>query len=154
MFAVQDRFPLEIGISDHSALFDFNLAPLSSRRDMAMLGVIHRATLGLGPEQLQDFFKRDWAVVTTRSRMSQRRHPRQLIGARRPRFSEQFRRSAFGLVAVYNLLPEEVVSMLTVSSFQSRLQSLLRAHARSTSDWSTLFSPRFQLYCHPLLQYI
>ena len=35
---------------------NFNLAPLSTRRDIAMLGVIHRAALREGPQQLLIFF--------------------------------------------------------------------------------------------------
>ena len=55
--AVQRSFLKEVGLSDTDALLRFNLAPLSSRRDMAMLGVIHRAVLGLGPKQLHKFSK-------------------------------------------------------------------------------------------------
>ena len=40
------------------ALFTCNLAPLCSRRDMAMLGLIHRTMLGAGPPQFQAFFRR------------------------------------------------------------------------------------------------
>ena len=43
--STQDRFLKEIGISAYDALFSFNLAPLASRRDMAMLGLIHRSTI-------------------------------------------------------------------------------------------------------------
>ena len=40
--AFQRRFIRELGISDEDVLFHFNLAPLSCRRDIAMLGAIHR----------------------------------------------------------------------------------------------------------------
>ena len=52
----QDRFLSEIGISDADALFHFNLAPLRCRRDIAMLGLIHRTTLGQGPPHFQQWF--------------------------------------------------------------------------------------------------
>ena len=42
----------ELGISEVDALLNFRLAPLPSRRDMAMLGVLHKVTLGLAPPQL------------------------------------------------------------------------------------------------------
>ena len=152
--SVQDRFLRETGITDYDALFAFNLAPLSARRDIAMLGVIHRSVLGLGPEQLCRFFRRNWDFECNNTRLGRRRHSRQLVDPRGPRFSEQFRRSAFGLVAVYNLLPDEVVMAPTVSLFQGQLQSLLRSFAvLGTGHWYQLFSPRVPLYCHPLLRF-
>ena len=41
-------------MSDEDALFVFHLAPLSVRRDIAMLGVVHRTVLGWGPVQFRD----------------------------------------------------------------------------------------------------
>ena len=43
-------------MSDEGALFVFHLAPLSVRRDIAILGVIHRMVLGRGP-QFRELFK-------------------------------------------------------------------------------------------------
>ena len=43
---VQESFLEEIGIDDVTAFCDFNLAPLSLRRDIAMSGLIHRTVLG------------------------------------------------------------------------------------------------------------
>ena len=148
--AVQDRFLLEIGISRCDALFSFNLAPLQTRRDIAMLGVIHRAVLGLGPQQLRKFFVRDLSFERSSTRAGKRRHDKQLTDPRGPRFSEQLRRSALGLVSIYNLLPQGIVDALDVSVFQSRLQALLRDCAIHCEDWPNLFSPRVPLYAHLL----
>ena len=41
------------------ALIHFSLAPLECRRDMAMLGFIHRIALGKGPPPFQQFFVKD-----------------------------------------------------------------------------------------------
>ena len=46
---VQEKFLEDVGISSQDALLHFNLAPLASRRDMAMLGMIHRTVLRKGP---------------------------------------------------------------------------------------------------------
>ena len=46
-----------LGITEYDALMAFNLAPLCSRRDMAMLGVIHRTILGKGPPHFKEHFK-------------------------------------------------------------------------------------------------
>ena len=40
--AVQCRFLRDIGVDEISALVTFHLAPLATRRDIAMLGLIHR----------------------------------------------------------------------------------------------------------------
>ena len=46
--AVQTRFLKDIGVDEVTALLGFHLAPLSARRDMALLGLIHRVVLGKG----------------------------------------------------------------------------------------------------------
>merc|ERR1712078_641777 len=43
--AVQTRFLKALGCSELEALMEFNLAPLRTRRDVAMLGVLHRTVL-------------------------------------------------------------------------------------------------------------
>ena len=43
---VQDRLLEELELTSLDSLAHFNLAPLSSRRDMSMLGLIHRVVLG------------------------------------------------------------------------------------------------------------
>ena len=54
----QDNFFRELGIDSTAALMDFNLAPLSMRRDIALLGILHRAALGEGPPQFREYFRR------------------------------------------------------------------------------------------------
>ena len=56
---IQKRFLREIGFSASDALLFFKLAPLQTRRDIASLGLIHRAILGKGPPSLSAmvFFK-------------------------------------------------------------------------------------------------
>ena len=53
---VQRRLLRELGLDELQALLNFRLAPLPSRRDMAMLGALHKVTLGLAPPQLAAFF--------------------------------------------------------------------------------------------------
>ena len=48
-----ERFLRGIGLSKTEALMEYHLAPLKARRDMSMLGVIHRSLLGEGPEQIK-----------------------------------------------------------------------------------------------------
>ena len=72
---VQSKLLSDIGVDEVTALIEFNLAPLSARRDMAMLGVIHRTTLGRGPVQFRAFFKPAAAAEYRPAiRMFERRH--------------------------------------------------------------------------------
>ena len=59
---IQDRFLRELGLTELQALKDFRLAPLSSRRDMGMLGLLHKVTLGKAPPQLSTLFPRRRAI--------------------------------------------------------------------------------------------
>ena len=52
------RLLVRLQISHEEALMHFHLAPLGARRDMALLGIIHRAALRKGPPQLHQFFMR------------------------------------------------------------------------------------------------
>ena len=102
---IQRRFLREIGVSELEALMEFNLAPLSSRRDMAMMGLIHRTVLRQGPESFGQFFRLSTQPRSChRTRAATRRHSRQLQDIRSGGFLEIERRSALGLASVYNLL--------------------------------------------------
>ena len=130
----------------------FNLAPLAARRDIAMLGVIHRMVLGKGPAHFKRFFQ----LAETRrhsyfTRRSAQNHPKQLEDPRKGAFPELLRRSALGLIAVYNLLPAELVAEKTVKDFQTKLQQVLRERAaEGCENWQQTYSPRVPLWKHPL----
>ena len=58
---------------------------------------------------------------------------------------ELLRRSAFGLTAVYNALPEKTVLMKSVKSFQEELQNeAKRCVAKRKPDWSFLYNPSYK----------
>ena len=131
---------------------EFKFVPLAARRDMAMLGMIHRTVLGKGPEHFKKFFKlRETGQQRAATRFAARRHDKQLEEPRKGCFPELLRRSALGLVAVYNLLPKAVVDQGTVKDFQRELQELLTKRAAAgCEDWRFTFSPRVSLWKHPL----
>ena len=56
--AIQTRFLHDAGFNEVAALMEFYLAPLPLRRDIAMLGMIHRAAPVEGPPQLRSSFQR------------------------------------------------------------------------------------------------
>ena len=55
---VQDAFLESINISRKDALLNFNLGPTCLRRDIAMLGVLHKVVLRIAPNPLQDMFNK------------------------------------------------------------------------------------------------
>ena len=147
---LQRNFLRQLGIDEVSALMEFRLAPLATRRDIAMLGLVHRAALGLGPPQFQKFFFLRGQTAESNTRRGTRRHHLELCETRRGRFLELVRRSALGLVAVYNLLPKEVLAD-NVKDFQSKVQELVQARAAAgCEDWRYTLSPRIPLWRHPL----
>ena len=137
--AVQTRFLKDIGVDEVTALNKFHLAPLTTRRDIAMLGLIHRTAMGKGPAQFMVFFKRD-------------PHSKALHDPRIDSNAPITRRSALGLVAIYNMLPPSVLGSKTVSAFQRSLQECVVKFALSEyPQWAEVFSPRIPLVSHPIM---
>ena len=56
IYSVQKRFLRELRFNEVAVLNDYRLAPLESRRGMAMLGALHQVTLGVAPAQLMALF--------------------------------------------------------------------------------------------------
>ena len=138
---VQTRFLRDVGITALEALMEFNLAPLDTRRDISMLGLIHRTILGKGPPHFKEFFQLAPAVG--------QRHRFQLSDPLRNRMAK---RSALGLIPIYNLLPGWVVETFSVKEFRSNLQKLVKQRAEAGCiDWQSTLSPISALNAHPLL---
>ena len=137
--AVQTRFLKDVVIDEVTALAEFHLAPLATRRDIAMLGLIHRTALSKGPPQFKEFFKRQ-------------PHGKALHDPRKDSTAPLFKRSALGLVAIYNMLPPSVLAAKSVSVFQRGLQECVVKFATTGfPQWSEVFSPRLPLSSHPLV---
>ena len=128
----QDRFLREIGVGPKEALLEHGLAPLHMRRDIAMLGVIHRAAIGEGPPQFRKIFKR-----RAGSRLLE--DPYQDVAS-----SPLIRRSAWGLIPVYNKLGSGAQSIATTALFQQYLQERAKVVAKKQllAEWTKLYSPR------------
>ena len=145
---VQRRFLRAVGITEVDALVTFKLAPLSTRRDIATLGVIHRSVLGLGPASFRSFFCLDPSPPPPRSRL---RHHRRLHDPCDFRAQDFLLRSALGGVRLYNILPDFIVAANTVREFQSRLQAFVVFRAQQgCADWDASLSWRIPLASHPL----
>ena len=158
---VQDKQVGAVGMTAIEALNVCHLAPLSARRDMALLGLIHRTVLGRGPRQFAEFFKADFPAREKASA----RHRLQLLEYKSGHWSDfvfpgsrpadYIAHSMLGLVSVYNVLPAVIVeSAACVASFQSSLQKLLIERANAGApDWADTFSPRVPWHSHPLRRF-
>ena len=141
---VQKRFLKTVGLTNEEALLRYNLAPLQTRRDLAMLGLIHRTTLGQGAEHFQK-----WFFLDTRpghlyaTRHQEKKHDKQLWDYLDGNHSELLRRSAFGLTHTYNSLPQSAVNSTTVRAFQRFLQKDLKEKVKSSYDnWENYYNSR------------
>ena len=128
----------ELGISDEAAVMHLNFLPLGLRRDIAMLGVIHRAVIREGPPLLREFFIPEDRSSLRTSHRYERRHSRNLKELFHGQYLENTRRLFFGGLRVYNLFPQWVVKMSDTASFQSALTSMARARiAACDNRWRT-----------------
>ena len=98
---VQARFLRQINVSEESAFMHFNLAPLTARRDIAILGCIHRAARQRGPPSLWQFFRRNPAPHVSFAWRAQR-HSFQIVEWPRGTDLQIMRRSALGMIQMYN----------------------------------------------------
>ena len=155
---IQSRFLDFLGVSVERAFLDFNLAPLSVRRQMAALGLIHRCVLDKAPIAISAFFPRIGVRhVAYATRLEAARHDKQIVDKVRGSESQVFKRSLFGFARVYNRLPQGIVDSLSVGAFQRELQSAVRRclvqrrHRQSwllflTRSMSSMDILRFQRY--------
>ena len=146
-------FLRSISITLLEALHHFNLAPLPTRRDIAILGVIHRATLRQGHHALHTFFRRDNDNhVRPNLRSTYHRHYNHLHDplTNSTNTHDFYRRSPMGAIRIYNTLPAAVVEAPTTQTFQRRLQALVKYASIRTEDWPALYSTRLPTLHHPL----
>ena len=150
---IQTSFLAHIGISEKDAFLRFGLAPLQTRRDIGMLGMLwkvahrkcHPAFLELLPPEENS----NSPNIVTRS--VARRHGRRLRNFCDGTQLCQFERSIFGMVRVWNFLPADIVELQTVKAFQKKLTRVAKiACSGSAPNWpliySTRSSPRFFLF--------
>ena len=141
-----DSFLGEIGVSRSDGFLLFNLAPLCLRRDIAMLGLLHKCSIGDAAPSLCSLFPPaplDQNQSRYSTRLATRRHDRQLLERCQGQHLDIMARSIFGLSRIYNLLPQAVVDSSGVTIFQSQITNLAREACREGgTNWCNCFSPR------------
>jgi hypothetical protein len=127
---VQESLAEHVGVSAKDLFLNWNLAPLSDRRDMAMLGMMWKVVVLRGNPVLGKFLRVQpgsrWKLLSVWDQLT----------------NSVTRRSLFGLIEVWNELPEAVVAVGSVSTFQAKLQALMRFQAEHGFGWRDFYSTR------------
>ena len=141
--AIQREFGAKIGLAEEQIFMEYNLAPLKLRRNIAALGFLHRVALGLAhPDIAQLFPFESSSSHRFRTRLSIHRHDKQLMDRCNGSQNDLVHRSFFGMVRIYNLLPQHAINMPTVSCFQKELTKMTRNVCQTSRPWQSLFCSR------------
>ena len=129
----------KINVTPEVAFLDFNLAPLVLRRDIGILGFLHKRVLGLshpGVEALLPMREAHWHDKQIESFLDR-------VISRQPLYF----RSLWGLVHVYNRLPQVFVDIDNVTTFQKELTHLARCRCRNDdSRWPHSFHSSSEIW--------
>ena len=140
--AIHFKFLRDIGSDHANAFLEFNFAPPTLRRNISILGLLHKRVLGLSHPMFQTLLP---FCSDVPGAWSPGDHNKQLYG-HLPEANFQlalFCRSIFGMTYVYNRLPQEIVDNQTVSLFQNSLTRIAREMCENGDpDWIHLFSSR------------
>ena len=137
--SMQDDFIEELEICPKKAFMEYNFAPLALRRDIAMLGLLHKRVRGIAHEHFSKLFP--FAENQTRPG----RHNKQLVSKQRDDMHFQqclFQRSLFHLTLAYNRLPQNFIDIESISEFQHELTEVVKARCSADFSWIDFFSPR------------
>ena len=139
---IQSNFLHEIDVEEGTVFLKYNFAPPCLRRNIGMLGLLQKRVLGKAHpvfERLLPFH------IDCFDRLRPGEHNRQLYNHfLKVHFQHSlFNRSVFGMVHVYNKLPQSVVESSSVSSFQRSLTFIAReACRRNEPKWKSSFACR------------
>ena len=92
---ILDSFLSELNVSSQDAFFKFNLAPLKFRRNIGMLGFIHKAVLGHSHRKICALFPPSLLNHNFNTRLSARLHNKQLFDRCSGRQSQILHQSIF-----------------------------------------------------------
>ena len=128
---MQRWFLYELGISDREAFVEYNFAPPSLRRRIGMLGFLHKRVLGICHPALIQALPLDPVQAGRFHQQSLMSHWFDVRA-----HSKMYNNLLYMYILMYNRLPEEIVNLPSVSSFQSKLTNLARDRAdQGQENW-------------------
>ena len=123
-----------------------NFAPPTLRRDIGMLGLIHKRVLGLAhpafdrllPLQPASYYEANAGNPFLR-------HDKQIYNHNRECSNNaMFQRSIFSLISLYIRLPQRIINKDTISTFQSELTFIAKRRCRDgTEGWQFSFNATY-----------
>jgi len=138
---IYERFLSEMSLSTRDAFVDFGLCHVAPRRDISMLGLLWKVATGNCHPMMWTLFPRAATVSTPQTRLQHQRHTLQLMERYFLQHNALCRRSIFGLVSTFNLLPPAVVHASNVSIFQKHLTKIVRNACLEGADgWKNVLS--------------
>ena len=131
----------ELEVSVEEELLEFNLAPLGLRRDVAMMGILFKVSRREAPGPIQGLFSLYPENLDRFGfRSGGERHSRQLLDPVAFHHPVMIRRSVFGLIKVFNRLPQKLIDAANASCFQRMLQNQAKDAAQAgIPDWELMF---------------
>ena len=139
---VQRNFLQKLEISESTAFLEFNFPPPVLRRNIGILGLLHKRVLGLCHCSFEQLLP--W--------LSQRPdadrgfgHNKQLYGhwLEATQLRALYSRSVFAMIDIYNNLQQRIVDARSVSAFQHLLSEVAKDRCRQQiPGWEFSFSRR------------
>jgi len=116
-----------LGITDVEAFLDYNFAPPSLRRRISLLGLLHKRTLGLCHPMLYTLLPPAQALAGQALH-----HDRPLLSYLSDvrENNRLYERSLWQYVLLYNRIPQRIVDLPQVATFQSMLIHLTKERAK------------------------
>jgi len=134
--AAQRRFLHGLQIDERIALRVYNLAPPSLRRGIAIQGLIHKRVLGLAHSAFNSLLPFASVAPGTLHNKQLDSHALQVVA-----YHGLFARSLFGVVGIYNHLPQVVINFDNVSDFQGALTNIAKWRCNNgIEDWKYSFT--------------
>ena len=143
---LQEHFLHELQSNAAHAFKQENFAPPTLRRDIGMLGLIHKRVLGLAHpafDSLLPFQPHSFYVANAGNIFI--RHDKQIYNHNMECSNNAvFQRSIFGLVYLYNRLPQRIIDKNSVSMFQSELTSIAKRRCHDNIEgWQYSFNATY-----------
>ena len=118
---------------------------------MGMPGALRKLNLRTAPAQLRALIPQVGSVTEPLARQSLRfwrpLHDKQLGTPAHSGSTDTMQRSLFGLVHLYNKLPQRIVDSPSVKVLQKRLQeTLLRLAEQDLPNWQALYSTEWKRF--------
>ena len=131
---MQRSFVNKIHLTEEVAFLDFNFAPPCLRRDIGILGFLHKRVL----DKCHVAIKRLLPFITPQPMWHDKQLQSHLDSCiARPLL---FQRSLFGMVAVYNRLSQDMIDCTSVPQFQSMLTHIAKDKcAAGGASWQRMF---------------